>query len=84
MLQRAERFQNDIKNYREAIDKITDAGAKFEAEKILNNLIFEVRGLDLTFTEMVYQKQLPSQGNEIREKIAELRKKLDSQIKHNG
>jgi hypothetical protein len=31
---------------------------------------------------MVYQKQLPSQGNEMRERIAEIRKKLDSQIKN--
>jgi len=82
MLQRTERFQTDIKTYREAIDKITDAGAKLEAEKLLNNLIFEVKGLDITFTEMVYQKQLPSQGNEMRERIAEIRKKLDSQIKN--
>lgn len=82
MLQRAERFQTDIKHYQEAIDKITDAGAKLEAEKLLNNLIFEVKGLDITFTDMVYQKQLPSQGNEMRERIAEIRKKLDSRIKH--
>jgi hypothetical protein len=82
MLQRAERFQTDIKHYREAIDKITNPGAKLEAEKLLNNLIFEVKGLDITFTDMVYQKQLPSQGNEMRERIAEIRKKLDSQIKH--
>lgn len=82
MLQRAERFQTDIKNYREAIDKIIDAGAKLEAEKLLNNLIFEVKGLDVTFTEMVYQKQLTSQGTEIRERISEMRRKLDSQIKN--
>jgi 2-keto-4-pentenoate hydratase len=84
MLQQAERFQTDIKQYREAIDKITDVGAKLEAEKLLNNLIFEVKGLDMSFTEMVYQKQLPSQGTEMRERISEIRKKLDSQIKLNG
>ena len=80
MLQRAERFQTDIKHYREAIDKITDAGAKLQAEKLLNNLISEVKKLDLTFTEMVYQKQLPSQGSEIREKITTLRKQLANKI----
>jgi hypothetical protein len=80
MLQQTERFQTEIKNYREAIEKITDTVSKLEAEKLLNNLISEVKKLDLTFTEMVYQKQLPSQGSEIREKITTLRKQLANKI----
>ena len=80
MLQQTERFQTEIKNYREAIEKITDTVTKLETTKLLNNLIFEVKQLDLTFTEMVYQKQLPSQGNEIREKITTLRKQLANKI----
>lgn len=78
MLQQTERFQNEIKTYREAMNKIIDKESKLEAEKILNNLIFEVKSLDMSFTEMVYQKQLISKGGEIRERISLLRKKLDT------
>ena len=82
MLQQTERFQIEIKNYRDAIDKIVDANDKIEADKLLNNLIFEVKNLDTTFTEMIYQKQLTSQGGEMRERIADIRKKLDAKIKN--
>jgi len=80
MLQRAERFQTDIKNYREAIDRMINEQGKEEANKLLNNLIYEVKNMDSTYIDMVYSKQLPTQGNEIREKIFTLRKKLDQKL----
>ena len=53
---------------------------KEEANKLLNNLIYEVKNMDSTYIDMVYSKQLPTQGNEIREKIFTLRKKLDQKL----
>jgi molecular chaperone GrpE (heat shock protein) len=82
MLQRAERFQTDIKNYREAIDRMISEQGKEEANKLLNNLIYEVKNMDSMYIDMVYSKQLPTQGNEIREKIVSLRRKLDNTIKN--
>jgi pyruvate dehydrogenase complex dehydrogenase (E1) component len=80
MLQRTERFQNDIKNYREAIDRMIDEQGKEEANKLLNNLISEVKNMDNMYVDMVYANQLPTMGNEMREKIFTLRKKLDQKL----
>lgn len=77
MLQRTERFQNDVSRYRESIEKIANETVKNNAQKLLNNLIAEVSHLDISLTDMVYKKQIGSKGQEIREKIAGLRKELD-------
>jgi hypothetical protein len=77
MLQQTERFQNDMKRYRDAIEKIPNEESKNEAKKLLNNLIIEVKSLDNAFVDMVYKKQLPSSGGEVRDRIMGLRKKLD-------
>jgi hypothetical protein len=82
MLQRTERFQNDVSRYRQVIENITDEHAKIEATKLLNDLIYEVKNMDNMYLDMVYAKQLPTMGNEIREKIVSLRKQLDSKIKN--
>ena len=81
MLQQTERFQTDVKRYRENIDKLINEQDKLEATRLLNDLIFAVKNMDNMYVEMVYAKQLPSQGNEMRNKIVEIRKKLDNKIK---
>ena len=81
MLQQADRFQNDIKKYNEAIEKIAEGQTKLEATRLLNDLIYEVKNMDNMYVDMVYAKQLPTIGNEIRDKIRSIRKQLDSKIK---
>ena len=83
MLQQTERFQTDVKRYRENIDKLINEQDKLEATRLLNDLIFAVKNMDNMYVEMVYAKQLPTQGNEMRNKIVEIRKKLDNKIKSN-
>ena len=39
--------------------------------------------MDEMHTEMVYTKQLPSMGQEFREKISAIRRQLDQKIKNN-
>lgn len=81
MLQTTSRFQNDIARYREAIDKINDDQEKLTATKLLNDLVYEVKNMDNMYMDMVYAKQLPSMGGEIRDKIISLRKQLDNKLK---
>jgi hypothetical protein len=81
MLQQTERFQTDVKRYRENIDKLINEQDKLEATRLLNDLIFAVKNMDNMYVEMVYAKQLPAQGNEMRNKIVEIRKKLDQLVK---
>lgn len=82
MLQQTERFQTDVRQYRESIDKLINEQDKLEAARLLNDLIFAVKNMDNMYVEMVYAKQLSAQGNEMRTKIVEIRKKLDKKIKN--
>jgi len=81
MLQTTSRFQNDIARYRESIDKISDEQEKLTATRLLNDLIHEVKNMDNMYVDMVYAKQLPTMGNEMRDKIGSIRKQLDTKLK---
>lgn len=81
MLQQADRFQTDVKKYNEAIEKMSEGQEKLEAKRLLNDLVYEVKNMDNMYVDMVYAKQLPTMGNEMRDKIVSIRKKLDSKIK---
>ena len=84
MLQRSERFQNDVKQYTETISNMLDGQEKLEATRLLNDLIYEVKNMDNMYVDMVYAKQLASMGSEMKDKIGSIRKKLDNKIKSNS
>jgi hypothetical protein len=63
--------------YNSAIDKISNEQEKLAAKKLLNDLIYEVKNMDNMYIDMVYAKQLPTMGNDMREKIVSIRKKLE-------
>ena len=75
------RFQEDCERYRTAIDGMPDGPAKHESQQLLNKLIAEIKKLDSMHMEMIYTKQLPSMGSDMRQDILTLRKKLDSKLK---
>jgi hypothetical protein len=81
MLQNTERFKNDISRYNNAIDQISNDQEKLAAKKLLNDLINEVKNMDNMYLDMIYAKQLPTMGNEMRDKISSIRKQLDSKLK---
>ncbi len=81
MLQANQRFQDDIKRYTATIDKMEESQDKVECKKLLNDLIYEVKNMDNMFMDMVYSKQLPSLGAEIKDRITSIRKKLEQKIK---
>jgi hypothetical protein len=81
MLQSTERFKNDLARYTDAIDKISNEQEKLAAKKLLNDLIYEVKNMDNMYVDMVYAKQLPTMGNEMRDKIGSIRKQLDTKLK---
>jgi hypothetical protein len=83
MLQNTERFKNDLDRYRESIDNISNEQEKLAATRLLNDLIHEVKNMDNMYVDMVYAKQLPTMGNEMRDKIGSIRKQLDSKLKLN-
>jgi hypothetical protein len=77
MLQQTNRFKTDMDRYNRAIDKISNEQEKLAATRLLNDLIYEVKNMDNMYVDMVYAKQLPTMGNEMREKIVSIRKKLE-------
>ena len=81
MLQSTERFKNDHKRYLAKIQQIPEGAFKQEVKELLNKLISEVRKLDSMHMEMIYTKQMPSMGSDIKQDILTLRKKLDSKLK---
>jgi hypothetical protein len=66
--------------YRQAIENLSNQTDKDEATRLLNDLIFAVKNIDNMYVDMVYKKQLPSLGNELKEKIISIRKNLDSKL----
>ena len=83
MLQKTERFQSDVKKYTEIINNMSDEQARLESKKLLNDLIYEVKKMDKMYVDMVYARQLPTMGNDIRDKIVSIRKQLDQKINKN-
>jgi hypothetical protein len=81
MLQSTERFKTDLARYSDAIDKISSEQEKLAAKKLLNDLIYEVKNMDNMYVDMVYAKQLPTMGNNMRDKIGSIRKQLEAKIK---
>lgn len=81
MIQHTERFKNDLARYTDAMNKISNEQEKLAAKKLINDLIYEVSNMDNMHMDMIYAKQLPSMGNEMRDKILSIRKQLDATLK---
>ena len=74
-------FQTELARYSTVIESMPEGPAKTDLNKLLGSLITEVRKMDEMHTEMIYTRQLPSMGQEFREKISAIRKQLDSKLK---
>lgn len=81
LLQRSSRFQEDCVKYRTAIDSMPDGAAKQESQQLLNKLIAEIKKLDSMHMEMVYSRQLPTMGDEMKQDITTIRKRLETRLK---
>ena len=81
LLQKSSRFQEDCAKYRTAIDSMPDGAAKQESQQLLNKLIAEIKKLDSMHMEMVYSRQLPTMGGEMKQDITAIRKRLETRLK---
>ena len=81
LLQRSSRFQEDCAKYRTAIDSMPDGAAKQESQQLLNKLIAEIKKLDSMHMEMIYSRQLPTMGGEMKQDITAIRKRLETRLK---
>lgn len=76
-IKKSQKFQEEVNKYSDAISKMPDSKLKEDTKRLLNNLINEVKKLDDVHMEMVYQKQLPSLGGEMRSSITTIRRELN-------
>jgi hypothetical protein len=58
-----------------------DGAVKQESQQLLNKLVAEIKKLDNMHMEMIYSRQLPSMGSEMKQDITSIRKKLETRIR---
>lgn len=80
-IRKSKSFQDDLKKYTSVIEKLPEGQDKNALQKLVSNLIQEVKKLDELHVEMIYNKQMPSLGTEKRDTIMSIRKQLESKIK---
>jgi len=81
LLQKSSRFQEDCNKYSTAIDRMPDGTVKQESQQLLNKLIAEIKKLDSMHMEMIYSRQLPTMGGEMKQDITAIRRQLETIIK---
>lgn len=79
-IQRTSRFQEDYKKFKTMIDSMPVGASKNEAEQLLNKLVNEIRQLDNYHNDMIQNRQLGAMSADIRDRIANLRKRLDKKL----
>ena len=77
----SERFQNELKTYKNQIDMVKDLRIKSQLENHLAKLVNQVKHLDNHHEEMIFTKQIKEMSGENRDKIQSIRKFLDKTIR---
>jgi hypothetical protein len=54
---------------------------KQESQQLLNKLIAEITKLDSMHMEMIYSRQLPTMGGDMKQDITAIRQKLETILK---
>ena len=80
-LYNSEKFQKELKIYKEQIEKISDDTVKKNVENLISKLISEVKRLDSQHEEMIINRQMSSSGQDFKTKITEIRKSIDKKLK---
>jgi hypothetical protein len=58
-----------------------EGNVKNETVQLLQKLSYSIKKLDNMHLEMIYSRQLPTMGNEMKDEISDLRKKLETRIR---
>jgi hypothetical protein len=63
------------------IATMPEGNVKNETVQLLQKLTYSIKKLDNMHLEMIYSRQLPTMGNEMKDEISDLRKKLETRIR---
>ena len=81
LLHKSSRFLKDVEKYQSAIAAMPEGDVKTETVQLLQKLQYRIKTLDNMHLEMIYSKQLPTMGSDMKQEITDLRKKLETRIK---
>lgn len=81
ILQKSTRFIKDCERYEALIATMPEGNVKNETVQLLQKLTYSIKKLDSMHLEMIYSRQLPTMGNEMKDEISDLRKKLETRIR---
>jgi hypothetical protein len=81
LLEKSSRFQEDYTRYQSIIAEIPEGDFKQDVSQLLKKLVGEVKKLDSMHMEMVYTRQLPSMGGDMKQGITAIRRQLENKIK---
>ena len=81
LLEKSSRFQEDYARYQSAIAAMPEGDFKQDVSHLLKKLVGEIKKLDSMHMEMVYTRQLPSMGGDMKQGITAIRKQLENKIK---
>jgi hypothetical protein len=77
---KSERFQKEYQEYQDKIEKITDDTVRAQATGLLKSLINEIKKLDNQHQDMFAAKNNSSGLSDIRNNVADIRKKLQTMV----
>ena len=80
-LLQSSRFLKDCEKYESMIATMPEGNVKTETVQLLQKLIYSIKKLDNMHLEMIYSRQLPTMGGDMKQEITDLRKKLETRIK---
>ena len=81
LLEKSSRFQEDYARYQSAIAEMPEGDFKQDVSTLLKRLVGEIKKLDSMHMEMVYTRQLPSMGGDMKQGITAIRRQLENKIK---
>ena len=81
LLEKSSRFQEDYTRYQSAIAEMPEGDFKQDVSTLLKRLVGEIKKLDSMHMEMVYTRQLPSMGGDMKQGITAIRRQLENKIK---
>ena len=79
-ISQTERFNEDIKKYKAAIDKVNDSQKNAELTTLVTELIQEVKSIDQYYEGLLTGNGMPSRVDDSRSSILSIRKELDRRL----
>lgn len=80
-LLQSSRFVKDCERYESVLATMPEGNVKNETVQLLQKLTYSIKKLDSMHLEMIYSRQLPTMGGEMKDEISDLRKKLETRIR---